>query len=91
MDARPDREPVARRRFRHAATGHEATLVVERGGVHGGARELLWKVWIEEAQGSPPAVAKLRYLSAHDSRNAARREFAERQRALRRIGYERVG
>jgi hypothetical protein len=90
MDARPDREPVARRRFRHAATGHEATLVVDLQGLSGGPGVLAWKIWLDETPGSPPALARLRYMTAHDTRDAARRGFAEWQRALRRIGYERA-
>jgi hypothetical protein len=35
-------------------------------------------------------MAKLPYGSIHHTRDAARREFAERQRALRAAGYERV-
>jgi hypothetical protein len=86
-----DTEPLARRTFRHPETGHEVALVVDRAGTQGGPRELLWQVWLEDAPGSPPVVAKLRYLSVHDTRDAARRGFAERQRALRAAGYERVG
>jgi hypothetical protein len=47
-------------------------------------------VWLEDAPGSPAAVAKLRFLSVHETRDAARRAFAERQRALRKAGYQRV-
>jgi hypothetical protein len=92
MDAaRPDREPVARRRFRHPGTGHEAALVVERGAVAGVfPRVLVWKVWTDEAPGSPPAVVAQRYMSVHETVESARREFAERRRALRAAGYERV-
>jgi hypothetical protein len=55
-----------------------------------GPRELLWKVWLKDAPGSPPVVARLRYMSAHETRDAARCDFAKRQRALRAAGYERV-
>jgi hypothetical protein len=47
-------------------------------------------VWLEDAPGSPAAVAKLRFLSVHKTRDAARRAFAERQRALRAAGYQRA-
>jgi hypothetical protein len=86
----PAPEPLARRTFRHPANGREVALVVDRRGVAGGPRELSWKIWLKDAPGSPPAVAKLRYMSVHETRDAARREFAERQRALRAAGYERV-
>jgi hypothetical protein len=33
-------------------------------------------------------VAELQFLSVHDTKDAARRGFAERQRALREAGYE---
>jgi hypothetical protein len=85
----PASEPLARRAFRHPATGHEVALVVERGGITGGAPQLVWKIWMDEAPGSPPAVAKLRYMNVHETVEAARRGFAERQRALRAAGYER--
>jgi hypothetical protein len=39
----------------------------------------------------PVTVAKLRFMSVHETRADARRAFAERQRALRAAGYERVG
>jgi hypothetical protein len=60
--------PLARRADRRPAIGREVTLLVDRRGTSGGPRELLWNVWIEEAHGSPPAVAELRYLSTHDTR-----------------------
>jgi hypothetical protein len=85
----PDREPLARRAFRHSEIGHEVALVVDRRDTSGGPREFLWKIWLEEAPGSPTAVAKLRFMSVHDTVDAARRGFAER-RALRAAGYERV-
>ena len=84
-------EPLARRTFRHPETGHEVALVVNRAATHGGPRELLWQVWLEDAPGSPPGITRLRYLSTHETRDAARREFVERQRALRAAGYERIG
>jgi hypothetical protein len=86
----PGREPLVRRAFRHPATGHEVALVVDRGATPGGPRELMWKVWLDEKPGSPPAVVALRYLSTHGTRDEARREFAKRQRTLRAAGYVRV-
>jgi hypothetical protein len=86
-----DPEPLAHRAFRHPDTGHEVALVVDHAAAPGGARELQWKIWQEEGPGSPPAVAKLRFMSVHDTVDAARRAFAERRRALRAAGYERVG
>jgi hypothetical protein len=83
-------EPLVRRTFRHPATGHEVALLVDRRDTSGGPRELLWKIWLEDAPGSSPAVAKLRYMSVHETRGAARRAFAERQRALRAAGHQRV-
>jgi hypothetical protein len=65
-------------------------LLVDRRDTSGGPRELLWRVWLEDAPGAPAAVAKLRFMSVHETRDAARRTFAERQRALRAAGYERV-
>ena len=86
----PGREPLARRAFRHPETGHEVALVVDRGSVAGGPRELVWKIWLDEAPGSPPAVARQRFMSVHDTRDDARRGFAKRQRALRAAGYQRA-
>jgi hypothetical protein len=83
-------EPVARRSFCHPATGQVAVLAVEHGDVSGGPRLLAWRVSLEEATGSPPAVAKLPFMPVHDTRDAARRAFAERQRALRAAGCEGV-
>jgi hypothetical protein len=87
----PGREPLARRGFRHPATGHEVALLVDRRGTSGGPRELRWRVWLEDAPGRPPEVAKLRFMSVHETRDQARREFAEQQRALRAAGYQRAG
>jgi hypothetical protein len=81
----PNPEPLVRRTFRHPAIGTRW-----RYSSTGGPRERLWRVWLEDAPGSPPAVAKLRFLSVHETRDAARRGFAERQRALRAAGYEQV-
>jgi hypothetical protein len=90
VDDRPDREPLARRAFRHPGTGHEAVLVVDRRGTSGGPRELLWRVWLEDAPGRPPEVAALRFLSVHETRDQTKRVFAERQQALCATGYQRV-
>jgi hypothetical protein len=87
-----DPEPLAHRRtFRHPDTGHEVALVVDHAAAPGGARELQWRIWQEGGPGSPPAVAKLRFMSVPDTVDAARRAFAERRRALRAAGYELVG
>jgi hypothetical protein len=72
-------------------TGHEVAIVVRHAPASGGGHELLWWVWLEDTPSSPPAVAKLRFMSMHDTRDAARRAFAERQRALRVAEYEWVG
>ena len=76
--------PLARHAFRHPITDHEVALLVDYGGTSGGLRELLWRVWLEDASGSPAAVAELRFLSVHETRDAARRDFAERQVARAR-------
>jgi hypothetical protein len=81
-------EAVARHAFRHPGTGDEAVLTVDR--IEGPGAEAWWRVSLDCAPGSPPAVAKLRFMSGRETRDAARRAFAERQRTLRAAGYERV-
>lgn len=82
-----NREFVARRTFRHP-DGHEATLLVET--VDGSGRERWFRISLD---GAPrrPELAKLMGIAWHKTRASARRDFAERQRALREAGFVREG
>jgi hypothetical protein len=88
---RRPREPVARRAFRHPpGTGHEIALRVERELAGEDEEPPRWWVEIEEAPGAPAWMPKLRYVMC-GTRAQARRDFTERQWALRAAGYERTG
>jgi len=82
-------EAVARRAFRHPGTGDEAVLTADR--IRGPGDEPWWRISLDCAPGSPPAAAGLRTIVWCATPAQARRAFAERQRALRAAGYERVG
>ena len=85
------REPVARRAYRHPGTGHEVALVVEREVVGpGDGEDPGWSVTLEGTPGWPAWMPKLWYMLLCRTRAQARRTFAERQRALRAAGYERM-
>ena len=45
-------EPVARRTFRHPATGHEVTITVAREPRFG--EEPFWRIDVQDAPGGPP-------------------------------------
>jgi hypothetical protein len=81
-------EAVARRAFRHPGTGDAALLTADR--IRGPGDEPWWRISLDCAPGSPPAEAGLRTIVWCATPPQARRAFAERQRALRAAGYERV-
>jgi hypothetical protein len=81
-------EAVARRAFRHPGTGDGAFLTADR--IRGPGDEAWWQISLDCAPGSPPAAAGLRTIVWCATATMARRAFAERQRALRAAGYERV-
>jgi hypothetical protein len=82
-------EAVTCRAFRHPGTGDEAVLTADR--IEGPGSEPWWSVSLDCDPGSPPAAAGLRTIVWCATPPQARRAFAERQRALRAAGYERVG
>jgi hypothetical protein len=82
-------EAVTRRAFRHPDSGDEAVLTADR--IRGPGDEPWWRVSLDCAPGSAPAEAGLRTIVWCGTRAQAPRAFAERQRALREAGYERVG
>ena len=81
-------EAVARRAYRQPGTGDEAVLTADR--IQGPGSDPWWSVSLDCAPGSPPAQAGLRSTVWCATPALARRAFAERQRALRAAGYERV-
>jgi hypothetical protein len=81
-------EAVARHVFRHPGTGDEAVLTVDL--IEGPGAETWWRVFLDCTPGSPPAKAGPPAIAWCRSRADARRAFAERQRALRAAGYERM-
>jgi hypothetical protein len=82
-------EAVARGAYRHPVTGDEAGLTADR--IEGPGGEPWWSVSLDCGQSSPPAEAGLRATVWCATSALARRAFAERQRALRAAGYQRMG
>ena len=81
-------EAVTRRVFRHPGTGDDAVLTADR--IRGPGDEPWWRISLDCGPGSPPAEAGLRSTVWCATRTQGRRAFAERQRALRAAGYERM-
>jgi hypothetical protein len=81
-------EAVVHLAFRHPGTGDEVVLTADR--IEGPGSEPWWRISLDCAPGSPPAEAGLRTIVWCATPPEARRAFAERQRALRAAGYERM-
>jgi hypothetical protein len=82
-------EALTYRAFRHPGAGDEAVLTADR--IRGPGNEPWWPVSLDCGPMSPLAQAGLRTMMWCATPAMARCAFAERQRALRAAGYERVG